>query len=36
MTESLLPLVYEDVISIRTIVEQAYDARLAGLEENSD
>ncbi len=34
MTESLLPLVYDDVISMRSIVEEAYDARLASLERN--
>lgn len=32
MTESLLPLVYEDVIFIRTFVEEFYDAKQAGLE----
>lgn len=32
MTESLLPLVFEDVVAIRTTVEEAYDARLTSLE----
>lgn len=35
MTESLLPLVFEDIVAIRTTVEEAVDARLTSLERNA-
>ncbi|MFN3313113.1 MAG: serine hydrolase domain-containing protein [Hyphomonas sp.] len=35
MTDSLLPLVFEDIISIRTSVEDAYDASLTSLERSA-
>lgn len=36
MTESLIPNVYDDIVSIRTIIEVAYDARQERLEKNTD
>lgn len=36
LTESLIPEVYDDVVAIRSIIESAYDARLASLENNTN
>lgn len=36
LTESRIPEVYDDIISIRTILEGAYDARLNRLEQKTD